>query len=189
MSYKIVVIGVTALAALSLASCAPEPIQPIASESQIPPATSPTPTVSNSTPPTLTSVAMDKTCSTIFPLGKLYEYDPNIALVPAKSGSSDIATEQVKLGGIVCELTNLSSASSTQITIVKLTPESARAKANQIEAASSSGGYQVQTGLKASYQGKTGQFVKNNYWVSVTSEGFSNPVQASPVSYLTAIGL
>lgn len=192
MSNRLRKLATVAIAVLVLSACAPEKsLDPLSTTSPTTPAsvTSPSPTPTASSSASLESQKMDKSCADIFPLGRLYEFDPNVALVSSKEPASALATQQLKLGGIICELTNLSSATSTQIVVSKLTPPSAEALKSQIQSASNTSGYQVATGTRAAFQDKTGQFVFNNYWVSVTSDGFTNPVLASPVSYLTSRGL
>lgn len=155
------------------------------------PKISSTPT-SSSTPSNepLTAEAMDKTCEDVFPLNRLYEFDSNLGLIPGQSPTvSPTAQAQIALGGVSCALTNLSSGATTEVIITKLTEKSAAMKKKEINSLEAQGSYQVETGLTASYANNTGQFVNNNYWVSVASANFANGLDASRISFLTAQGL
>lgn len=186
----ILFVGITSLVSVLLSGCAPErAFQPIPSTTTntTQPAT-PSPSPSSTA---LTSVAMDKTCDSIFPVDGLYKFDPNVALAPDSSPfiSSPVVSEQQALKGISCKLLNLSSGATTQVVVVKLQPESAKQLTQSIATDPNSVPYQVNTELRGTYNKQIGQFVKGNYWVTVSSAGFQNPVDASKLSYLTSLGL
>lgn len=185
-------------AALVLSGCAPEPDQQQATKSAMPtPSSTQVSTQSPSPTPLPTSqaiqiqgVTMDKSCETIFPVDRLYSYNANIGLIPNQAPTiSPTSTQQLELGGISCALMNLSSGSTTEIVITKLSPSSIQTKTQEIATATTAGKYQVENGLIASYTGQTGQFVKNGYWVSVSSNDFGSAIDASRVSNLVAQGL
>ena len=196
---KLLVTGGTILTSiLVLTGCAPEASSSSISASPTKTSTS-APKPKNSSTPTesttpsnepLNADAMDKTCEEVFPLNRLYEFDSNLGLIPGQSPTvSPTAQAQIALGGVSCALTNLSSGASTEVVITKLTEKSALAKKKEIDSLEAQGNYQVETGLTASFANNTGQFVKNNYWVSVASVNFTNGLDASQISFLTAQGL
>ena len=194
---KFVVTGVVAITALGLSSCASEPEKASISATSTPKPTvtlqTPSPTLVTTTAPTpqiLTGEKIDKSCEQVFPLERLYEFDPNIALVPGEfSISNEVTNKQIELGGISCSLTNLSSGITTQIVITKLSTDSVSIQKNLIDQAMAGGGYKVNNEISGSFISGTGQFLKNSYWVSVSSSSFGNAVEASQLSFLTAQGL
>jgi starvation-inducible outer membrane lipoprotein len=191
----LIAIGVVA----TLAGCASPP--PTSTEASSPthsksptstPAQTSSPSVepapsSSATPFALTSVAMDKTCGDILGLQKLYDYDPNVALVTGRTPTmSPVAAEQVRLGGITCVIVNLSSSVETEIVATRLTEASASFKSTELSATPN---YQVNNVVRGVFTTETGQFVSGNYWVSVSSPNFTSPVDASQMSFLVASAL
>lgn len=188
---------VLALASCAAATSSSSTPTPLASQSKQPtasatptksPAQSATPAPPTSpTPFVLTSLAMDKACEDILGLQKLYDYDSNVALVTGRAPTmSPTAAEQVRLGGVTCVIVNLSSSVETEIVITKLTEASATFKSTELSATPN---YQVNNVVRGLFTTPTGQFVSGNYWVSVSSPDFKNPVDASQVSFLVASGL
>jgi hypothetical protein len=186
---------------ITLTSCAagspmPTPTPSATAKGLQTPATTPTPTGSSTpsqspssapAPVVLTSTPMDRTCDDVFGLQKLYDYDPNMALVAGRTPRlSPTATEQAHLGAITCVLVNLSSSVETEIVIAKLTDSSTAAKSAELSAGAN---YQVNTSVRGFFNSGMGQFTKGSYWVSVSSPSFVNPVDASQISFLAASGL
>lgn len=195
---KLLLVASTGIVILFSSGCAPEP-EPVVIPSKTASSVSPKPTTSVSTPQStpssdlpvpLASEPMDKSCEKIFPVDRLYNFNANIGLIPNQAPTiAPSAQKQLELGGISCVLTNLSSGATTEVVLTKLTPQSAESKSKELESLFSQGNYQVENGITASFSNHSGQFVKNNYWVSISSTDFANPIDASRVSNLVAQGL
>lgn len=196
---RFAIVGAVVLSAtLVFSGCTPEPELQQATKSAKPaPSSTKVITQSPSSTPLPSSEtiqiqgeSMDKSCESIFPVDRLYKYNANIGLIPNQPPTiSPTSAQQLEIGGISCALMNLSSGATTEVVVTKLSPSSIKAKTQEIDLATSEGNYQVENGLIASFSGQTGQFMKNGYWVSVSSSDFGTAIDASKVSNLVAQGL
>jgi hypothetical protein len=123
-------------------------------------------------------------CEDVLTPQALYELNPNLALIPdVRRGLTPETTEIEALGGLACQISNLSSTNDTEIAMVKLTANSA---ARQSAALLSAGLYTPQAigeDLVSFFNFSEGigqlQFVYKNYWVAIASSSISDGLQAS----------
>ena len=197
-------IALTALLAGGLAACVPEPTnnsqdsksnsssKPLnpAPQSSSSTAPSPNPSESSQKPVTLTAEKVGTTCEAIFPLARLYDIDPNLALTPGQSNiESPVVGQQRNLGGLFCDLVHLSSGDVVQYGFVRLTSSSAEAQRALISSQSAGGAFQVTSSLSGTFSAPSGQFIDGAVWVTVSSPTFSAPVDASLWANLASRGL
>lgn len=124
------------------------------------------------------------TCEVALPPQALYELNPDLALVPDSRLELTVSTKEIlTLGGISCLVSNLSTSSDTEISIVKLTPASAVLKSQELIANNSLVSQPVGSEVEGFFNSENGigqlQFVAKNYWVALTSSSFSESAQAT----------
>lgn len=133
----------------------------------------PTPTTNSMT---IETQPIDITCDSVFGLERLYNYNPNLALL---EGGTELANRIQELSdGIICDIVNTSSNELVQYKIVKLTQPSLTNVASQI--ASSSTGLRVSSNIAGRFDAGSADFIIGDYWVSVSSEGFVQPQDPEP---------
>lgn len=191
---KIWVLTFAGIIAVSLTSCYQE--VPTTASSESVKATKPT-NASKIETPTSTNSNIDGklqpdpsgniNCEAVLTPQALYELNPNLALIPdVRLGLTPATKEIESLGGIACQISNLSSTSETEIAIVKLTANSA---AFQSAVLSSAGIYtpqEIGEDLVSYFNFSEGigqlQFVYKNYWVAIASSSISDGLQASALA-------
>lgn len=196
---KIWVLAFAGVIAITLSAC--NQVTPTGSESAE--LQKPSKTLSAGTPTSTNSQDGDKlvsdlsgnlSCEAIFTPQDLYELNPNLALIPdVRLGLTPATKEIESLGGVACQISNLSTASDTEIAIVKLTSKSA---AYQSGALSSAGLYTLQEigdDLVSYFDFSEGvgqlQFVYKNYWVAIASTSISDGLQASALAGIVKANL
>lgn len=196
---KIWVLAFAGVLAITLSAC--NQVTPTGSESAE--QQKPSKTSSAGTPTSTNSQDGDKlvsdpsgnlNCGAIFTPQDLYELNPNLALIPdVRLGLTPATKEIESLGGVACQISNLSSASDTEIAIVKLTSKSA---AYQSGALSSAGLYtpqEIGDDLVSYFEFSEGvgqlQFVYKNYWVAIASTSISDGLQASALAGIVKANL
>ena len=124
------------------------------------------------------------TCDVALPPQALYELNPDLALVPDSRLELTVASKEIlAMGGISCLVSNLSTSSDSEISMVKLTPASAVLKSQELAANSSLVSQPVGSDVTSYFNSENGigqlQFVSKNYWVALTSSTFSESAQAT----------
>lgn len=197
---KFWVLAIAGVLTVSLTACNQE-VPAGSSESQE--TTKPTKTINSETPSTTSSNNVEKlesdpsgniSCEAVLTPQALYELNPNLALIPdVRLGLTSATKEIESLGGISCQISNLSSSSDTEIAIVKLTSKSSD---YQTAAFSSAGIYTPQAigdDLVSYFNSAEGigqlQFVYRNYWVAIASSSISDGLQASALAGIVKVNL
>lgn len=126
-------------------------------------------------------------CETILAPQDLYEFNPDLALIPdVKLGLSTETLAIAQLSGISCQISNLSQNTDIEVSVVKLTPQSATAKEQQLASNTALVPQPVGTDVTAYFSATNGvgelQFVANNYWVAVASTTFTNSLDATSIA-------
>lgn len=197
---KIWTLAFAGLIAVSLTACSQEAPQGSSesAETTMPSNTSnletPTSTNSNNDVKLESDSSGNINCEAVLTPQALYELNPNLALIPdVRLGLTPSTKEIESLGGVACQISNLSSASDTEIAIVKLT---ARSAAYQSAALSSAGIYTPQSigdDLVSYFNFTEGigqlQFVYKNYWVAIASSSISDGLQASALAGIVKANL
>lgn len=124
------------------------------------------------------------TCDVALPPQALYELNPDLALVPDSRLELTVTSKEIlALGGISCLVSNLSTSSDSEISMVKLTPASSVLKSQELAANSSLVSQPVGSDVTSYFNSENGigqlQFVSKNYWVALASSTFSESAQAT----------
>lgn len=124
------------------------------------------------------------TCDVALPPQALYELNPDLALVPDSRLELTVTSKEIlALGGISCLVSNLSTSSDSEISMVKLTPASSVLKSQELAANSSLVSQPVGSVVTSYFNSENGigqlQFVSKNYWVALASSTFSESAQAT----------
>lgn len=133
-------------------------------------------------------------CEAIFTPQDLYELNPNLALIPdVRLGLTPATKEIESLGGVECQISNLSSASDTEIAIVKLTSISAAYQSGALSSAGLYAPQEIGDDLVSYFDFSEGvgqlQFVYKNYWVAIASTSIRDGLQASALAGIVKANL
>lgn len=159
---------------LLLAGCVPT--EPVASPTPEPSFTAP-PVTPNPTPtitptPSPETLAVDFGCKDVLSAQAIYDYNPNVTLLPSFSPSdSSPAGQAIAQQGLACELINQTSGSTIDFGVIRYTDEAYAAKVASVSGsatpASAFEGYFDVTG-----DGGLARLFSAPYYVTVNSAAF-----------------
>jgi hypothetical protein len=179
------------LIVLLLAGCVPN--EPSASPTPGPPppvpsiTPNPTPTIAPTPSPQTEPVTLS--CSDLLGAQGIYDYNPNVSLLPSFSPSNDsLAGQALAQQGIACELINQTSGSTIDFGVVRYTNDAYAAKlASVASSATTAGafdGYFDVTG-----EGGVAQVFSAPYFLSVAAADFGTAEDVAPLVALALDGL
>lgn len=113
------------------------------------------------------------TCESVFTPEELYNYNPNIALIPDTSAvSSEIIGTATSLGATKCQLLNLSTNGAIDVFILKLTPTSASEVAKELVSSGGMSSSQLTSGkFEDNGEIRLQEFIYSDFWVIMASNG------------------
>lgn len=129
MSFNRVVI-VVPLLVLALAGCVPtDTATPTPEPTVTEPSLTPNPTPTITPTPGPETVAVTLACSDVLSAQAIYDFNPNVSLLPSFSPSdSSAAGQAIAQQGLACELVNQTSGSTIDFGIVQYTDDALAAK-------------------------------------------------------------
>ena len=128
-------------------------------------------------------------CSDLLSAQGIYDYNPNVSLLPSFSPSdATLGGQAIAHQGIACELVNQTSGSLVDFGVVLYTPAAYAAKLSEVASSSTTtGAFDGYFDITA--EGGTAQLFVSPYFVSVTSSEFRAPEDVAPLVELALAGL
>jgi PBP1b-binding outer membrane lipoprotein LpoB len=149
------------------------PSQTPTQQTQSPAVEAPKPTSSSTSLYVPASNGNQLTCESFFTAEELYNYNPNIALIPDTSAvSSEIIGTSTSLGATKCQLLNLSTNTAIDVFILKLTPASASEVAKELVSSGGTTSSQLTSGMfEDNGEIRLQEFIYSDFWVIMASTG------------------
>lgn len=178
------------LLVLALAGCVPTDVVPPTPEPTftMPPITpNPTPTITPTPGPETEPVGFG--CSDLLTAQAIYDYNPNVSLLPSFSPSdTSPAGQAIAQQGLACELINQTSRSTIDFSVVHYTDEAYAAKlASVAGSATPSGDFDGYFDVTAA--GGLAQFFLAPYYVTVDSADFGTSADIAPLVAMARSGV
>ena len=185
MSFNRAVI-VVPLLVLALAACVPTdtttpPPEPTLTEPSLTP--NPTPTITPTPGPQ--TEAVDFTCADLLSAQAIYDYNPNVSLLPSFSpAGSSAAGQAIAQEGLACELINQTSGTTIDFGVVRYTDEGYAAKFDAVSGSATPAGE-----FDGYFDGGLAQFFFAPYYVTVESPDFTSPSDIAPLVAMAQAGI
>ena len=188
MSYRRAAL-IAPVVVLLLAGCVWE--DPVASPapSLTPPVLTPNPTPTITPTPSPETEPVPFGCSDLLSAQGIYDYNPNVSLLPSFSPSdATLGGQAIAQQGIACELINQTSGSLVDFGVVRYTPDAYAAKLSAVASSSTTTGA-FDGYFDVTSEGGTAQVFVSPYFVSVVSSDFGAAEDVAQLVQLALDGL
>jgi hypothetical protein len=120
-------------------------------------------------------------CGDLFTPQAIYDYNPNVSLLDSFSPSADsLAGQAVAQQGLACQLVNQTSGVTIDVGLVRFVDAAYAAKLDSVSASASAAS--AFDGFFDTADGTgTAQFFSAPYWLTLSSAGFLEAADVSPL--------